>query len=89
MMEKHNEISNLDLPISKVIREALHDLQSQKQNELIKELLGEMTEDEFVSHRVDIYLTEIEAAMHNGFDELGAKEIALKECLAGLIEDNG
>jgi hypothetical protein len=85
MMEKYEEISNLDLPISKVIREALHDLQSQKQNEL----LGEMTEDEFVSHRVDIYLTEIEAAMHNGFDEMGAKEIALKECLAGLIEDNG
>jgi hypothetical protein len=85
MMEKHDEISNLDLPISKVIREALHDLQSQKQ----KELLGEMTVDEFVSHRVDIYLTEIEAAMHNGFDELGAKEIALKHCMARLIEDNG
>jgi hypothetical protein len=85
MMEKHDEISNLDLPISKVIREALHDLPESKQNEL----LGEMTEDEFVSHRVDIYLTEIEAAMHNGFDELGAKEIALKECLARLIEDNG
>lgn len=88
-MEKHDEISNLDLPISKVIREALHDMQSQKQYESLKELLGEMTEDEFVSHRVDIYLTEIEAAMHTGFDELGAKEIALKECLAGLIEDNG
>ena len=84
-MEKHEEISNLDLPISKVIRDALHDLQPQKQNEL----LSEMTADEFVDHRVDIYLTEIEAAMHNGFDELGSKEIALKECLAGLIEDNG
>jgi hypothetical protein len=89
MMEKYEEISNLDLPISKVISEALHDLQSQKQNELLKVLLGEMTEDEFVNHRVDIYLTEMEAAMHNGFDEMGAKEIALKECLAGLIEDNG
>jgi predicted ATPase with chaperone activity len=89
MMEKHDKISNFDLPISKVIREALHDLQSQKQNELVNELLGEMTEDEFVGHRVDIYLTEIEAAMHNGIDEMGAKEIALRECLAGLIEDNG
>jgi hypothetical protein len=88
-MEKHNEIFNLDLPISKVIREALHDLRSQKQSELIKELLGEMTEDQFVNHRVDIYLTEVEAAMHNGFEELGAKEIALKECLTGFIEDNG
>jgi len=88
-MEKHEEISNLDLPIGKVIREALHDLELQKQKELIKELLGEMTEDQFVSHRVDLYLTEIEAAMHNGFEELGAKEIALKECLARLIEDNG
>jgi hypothetical protein len=84
-MEKFDEISNLDLPISKVIREAMHDLPAQKQNELF----GEITEDEFVSHRVEIYLTEIEAAMHNGFDEMGAKEIALRECLAGLIEDNG
>jgi hypothetical protein len=85
MMEKHEEISSLDLPISKVIRETLQDLVEPRQ----KELLGEMTDDEFVSHRVDIYLTEIEAAMHNGFDEMGAKEIALRECLAGLIEDNG
>lgn len=84
-METHDEISNLDLPISKVIREALHDMESLRQ----KELISEMTEDEFVSHRVDIYLNEIEMAMHHGYDELGAKEIALKECLAEIHEGNG
>ena len=85
MEDQENEISNLDFPISRVIRESLNDLAEQKQ----RYILGEMTEDEFISHRVDIYLKEIETAMHNGFDELGAKEIALKECLAGISEDDG
>lgn len=85
-MEDHqNEISNLDFPISNVIREVLNGLPKQRQ----AEILGAMSEDEVVSHRVDIYLKEIETAMHNGFDELGAKEIALKECLAGISEDDG
>lgn len=47
-----------------------------------------MTEDEFVSHRVDVYLQSLETAMHNCYDEAGAKEIALKECLAGISEAN-
>lgn len=85
MEDQENEISNLDFPISRVIREALNDLAEQKQ----RDILGEMTEDEFISHRVDIYLQEIETAMHNGFDELGSKEIALRECLAGISEDDG
>jgi elongation factor P--beta-lysine ligase len=84
-MEEQNEISNLDFPISQMIREALNDLPKQKRHEI----LGEMSEDEFISNRVDIYLTAIELAMHNGFDELEAKEIALMECLAGISEDNG
>lgn len=79
------EISNLDLPVALVIREALADLPA----DVRKELQGTLTEDEFVSLRVDIYLQEIETAMHNGFDELGAKEIALQECLTGLVHNNG
>lgn len=85
MKEPLDEISNLDLPISRVIQEALNDLPKQKQ----KEILGAMSEVEFISLHVDIYLKEIEIAMHSGFDELGAKEIALRECLAGISEDNG
>jgi hypothetical protein len=85
MEDEQNEISNLDLPISNVIREALNGLSKQRQ----AEILGSMSEDEFVSHRVDIYLQEIETTMHNGFDELGSKEIALRECLAGISEDDG
>lgn len=85
MEDQQNEISNLDFPISNVIREALNYLPKQRQ----VETLGTMTEDEFVNHRVDIYLTEIESAMHNGFDELGSKEIALRESLAGISEDDG
>ena len=85
MEDRQNEISNLDLPISNVIRGTLNGLSKQRQVEII----GAMSENEFISHRVDIYLKEIETAMHNGFDELGAKEIALKECLAGISEDDG
>ena len=85
-MEDHqNEISNLDFPISNVIREVLNGLPKQRQ----AEILGAMSEDEFVSQRVEIYLQEIETAMHNGFDELGSKEISLRECLAGISEDDG
>ncbi len=84
-MEESKELSNLEFPISSVIHEALKVLTKQER----EEILEGMTSDEFISHRVDIYLQEIETAMHNGFDELGAKEIALKECLAGIREDNG
>ncbi|MBX2956169.1 MAG: hypothetical protein KF846_08430 [Cyclobacteriaceae bacterium] len=81
-MNNSYEISNLDLPVSRVIRVALHDLSE----EYRKSILDKMTENEFVSHRVDIYLEALETAMHNGYDEAGAKEIALKECLAGVSE---
>lgn len=81
-MNNSNEISNLDFPVSRVIREALKDLSEEHR----KSLLGKMTEDEFMSHRVDVYLAALETAMHNGYDEAGAKEIALKECLAGISE---
>lgn len=85
MEKSENEISNLDLPVAQVIREALNDLTPDAQ----REILGPMSPDDFTSHRVDIFLEEVETAMHNGFDELGAKEIALRECLTGLVQDNG
>lgn len=81
-MNNPNEISNLDFPVSHIIRAALQDLSAEQQ----KSILGKMTEDEFISHRVDTYLEALETAMHNGYDEAGAKEVALKECLAGISE---
>lgn len=81
-MNDPNQISNLDFPVSHAIRATLHDLQEEQQ----KTILDRMTEDEFVSQRVDVYLQSLETAMHNGYDEAGAKEIALKECLAGISE---
>ncbi len=81
-MNNANEISNLDFPVGHTIRAALHDLPEEQQ----KTILGRITEDELVSHRVDVYLQSLETAMHNGYDEAGAKEIALKECLAGISE---
>ena len=85
MNDSDKDISNLDFPIAPVIREALSDLPRGRTTEV----LGRLTEDEFVSERVDIYLFELEAAMHAGYDELGAKEIALRECLHPIREDDG
>lgn len=74
------EISNLDFPVATTIRQALH-----QHNDVAQALLREqMSEDEFVSHRVDIYLQTLEIAMHAGLEEAGAKEIALLESLTGL-----
>lgn len=81
-MDSSNEIPNLDFPVSRVIREALKDLSEEHR----ESILAKMTEDEFIRHRVDVYLEALETAMHNGYDEAGAKEIALKECLAGISE---
>ncbi len=85
MNDADKDISNLDFPIASVIREALSDLPRGRKTTV----LGRLTEDEFVSERVDIYLFELEAAMHTGYDELGAKEIALRECLHSIREDDG
>ena len=85
MNDPENDISNLDFPIAQVIREELSDLPANKK----KELLGSGTENEFISQRVDVYLQELETAMHAGYDELGAKEIALRECLHAMREDDG
>ncbi len=85
MIDPNKDISNLDFPIAHVLRQALSDLPGEKRDEFLKST----TVDEFISHRVDIYLQSLEAAMHAGYDESGAKEIALNDCLHGLIQDDG
>lgn len=85
MIDAQNDISNLDFPVAGIVREAL----STRSSETKQKLLDPQTEDEFISSRVDVYLHELEAAMHAGYDELGAKEIALKECLHGITGDDG
>ncbi|MEO7991489.1 MAG: hypothetical protein ABI663_18195 [Chryseolinea sp.] len=85
MIDPEKDISNLDLPIAQVIRQALSDLLAAQK----KELLLPTSENDFISHRVDIYLQSLETAMHAGFDEVGAKEIALKDCLHDLIQNDG
>lgn len=85
MNDPEKDISNLDFPIARIIREALSDLPAEKK----KEVLGSLTENEFISQGVDVYLQELETAMHGGYDELGAKEIALGECLHAMREDDG
>lgn len=85
MNDPEKDISNLDFPIAQVIREALSELPADKK----KEILGSLTENEFISQCVDVYLQELETAMHAGYDEIGAKEIALRECLHAMREDDG
>jgi hypothetical protein len=85
MIDPEKDISNLDFPVAGVILEALSGLSTEKR----QELLNAQPEDDFVSARVDVYLHELEAAMHAGYGELGAKEIALKECLHGITGDDG
>lgn len=80
MDDSKNEISNLDFPIAQVVRDALHTLREEER----QDVLEGMNEDEFISLRVDTYLAELENAMHVGLDEMESKEIALKECLAGI-----
>lgn len=74
------EISNLDLPFANLIRELLHALPTEKRSTV----MGEMSEDEFISDRVDIYLNELSAALHAGLDEIGAIEVAKSESLKDL-----
>lgn len=74
------QISNLDFPVAALIRKCLHQLQAAQQ----AALLEKMSEDEFIMHRVDIYLESLECAQHAGLDESGATEVALQDCLNGL-----
>ncbi len=85
MIDHDKDISNLYFPIAQVVRQALTDLPETNQVELLKTT----TADEFISDRVDVYLQSLEDAMHAGYDESGAKEIALNDCLHGLIQSDG
>ncbi len=85
MIDPNKDISNLDFPIAHVIRQALSDLTNERRAEILKST----TVAEFISPRVDIYLQSLEDAMHAGYDESGAKEIALNDCLHGLIQNDG
>lgn len=79
------DISNMDLPQAQTIRQALEDLPEDTRMALLEKL----TVPEFISLRVDIYLEQLEQAMHAGYDELGAKEIAMKEAWGDLIAAHG
>ncbi|MBL7858177.1 MAG: hypothetical protein JNM57_10860 [Cyclobacteriaceae bacterium] len=79
------DISNLDLPIAQVLRDKLREMLMHEK----KVLLAGLDEDTFISQRVDIYLNALEDAMHAGYDELGAREIALTECIHGITGSDG
>ncbi len=85
MIDPDKDISNLDFPIAHVVRQALADLPDKRRAELLKST----PVDEIISHRVDIYLQSLEVAMHAGYDESGAKEIALNDCLHDLNQNDG
>jgi len=75
------DFPNLEMPIAYRIREALAALSVEQKSELLEK----MTENEFIEHRVDIFLEQVEAAFITGkFTPGGAEEYALHECMAGL-----
>lgn len=81
-MDPNLEISNLDLPIAKRIKEVFNTLSVENK----KEVLEAMTEDEFISHRVDIYLEEYSRAATSGFySRSGVEEIAVNESMGDLM----
>ncbi len=75
------DFSNLDMPVAVIIRDALSSLAQQAKTCILES----MSEDEFIEHRVDIYLQQVESAFITGNSTpSGAEEYALDECLAGL-----
>lgn len=83
-MKKIIDIPNADVPVASKIREALSTLSLERK----AEVLEKMTEEEFIDHRVDVFMDELERALHsNNYTPAGAEEIALQECMAGLIAE--
>lgn len=78
------DISNLHLPIAAIILTQLNELSPNRKHEVLD---GE-TEENFVSDRVDIFLEELDSALLAGYDEMGAKEIALKACLDRITDSD-
>jgi len=75
------DIPNLNMPQATTIKEALEQLPFAAKADLFEK----MTQDEFVEHRVDIFLEEIERALLSGeYSYAGAEEIARQECMHGL-----
>ncbi|HNP94100.1 MAG TPA: hypothetical protein PKJ63_00680 [Cyclobacteriaceae bacterium] len=77
------DIPNLHLPIAAIILAQLNGLSPNRKHEV----LNGHSEDDFVSDRVDIFLEELDSALLAGYDELGAKELALKACLDGIADE--
>ncbi len=78
------DIPNACLPVAVKIREALEKCTP----EYKRELLEGMTETEFVDHRVDIFLDELERAIHSSnYTPAGAEEISMREAI-GFIRGN-
>lgn len=75
------DIPNKSLPAAKRIREGLKKLSAKEK----KEILEEMTEEEFIDYRVDVFLDQLEMALlSKAYSPAGAEEIAYHECMAGL-----
>lgn len=74
------DISKLNLPLVQTIRAAWQKLPEDERNTL----LNKLSEQEFISHRVNIYLEQLQQAMHAGLSEQAAKEIAITEAMRGL-----
>lgn len=78
------EIDNLKLPIANRIRLALTDCSEDRKTELFEN----MSEEEFISHRVDVYLSVlIPAIQSNTYGPTGAEEIAWNECAGDILNE--
>ncbi|MBL7840157.1 MAG: hypothetical protein JNJ75_08470 [Cyclobacteriaceae bacterium] len=79
-----SEIDNLKLPIANRIRLALSDCSEEKKAELFEN----MNEDEFISYRVDVYLSVlIPAIQSNSYPPTGAEEVAWHECAGDILSE--
>lgn len=75
------DIPNKKLSVAQRIREALKKLSAEEK----KEILEEMTEEEFIDHRVNVFIDQLEMALlSHQYSSAGAEEIAYLECMAGL-----
>ena len=82
-MKKIIDIKNEELPVAKIIRDSLLSMPEAERYEILEK----MTVSEFVSHRVDIFLKELEVALLSGnLSPAGAEEIAFEACLSGLTK---
>lgn len=80
-MNKITDIRNEDLPVARIIKESLLSLPKAERSELLEK----MKVDEFVSHRVDVFLKELEVALLSGeVSPAGAEELAFEACMNGL-----